>query len=153
MSDMNIDLTTIADFREKLIPEGNYQVVVKKATVGVTATTQRPKVSLQLKIVDTIPAGEDLTGIEDDFEYPLEKMLFTDVLMPLAGDKGDFMKKLLSGWVRNFGVIPTDPNDLKALAKEFLGTEGGVIVVYEPSDRSDKESDPKAVVKRSTKLN
>ena len=155
MSDMNIDLTTIGDFKEKLIPEGNYQVVVTKATAGVTSVSQRPKVSLHVRIVDTIPAGEDLSGIEDDFEYPLETMLFPDILMPLAGEPkktSNFMTKMLRDWIVNFGVIPTDPNDLKALAKEFIGAEGGITVIYEPSDRNDKTSDPKAVAKRSIAL-
>ena len=155
MSDMNIDLTTIADFKEKLIPEGNYQVVVKKATVGVTSVTERPKIDLQLKIVDNIPAGEDLSGYEDDFEYPLEKLVFGSIMFPLTSDKpqsSSFMMKMLRDWVLHFGITPSDPNDLKAFAKEFIGTEGGIIVAYEPSDRNDPDSDPKANVKRSCAL-
>ena len=153
--DMGIDLTTIGDYKEKLIPEGNYHVRIKKATLGIATTSQRPKIDMHAVILDTVPAGEDLSGLEDDFEYPLEKMVFPSIYFPKAGDKpnsANFMMKLLAGYVNDFDIKVDDPNDLKAFAKAFVGAEGGVIVKYETKDSKGKEIDPRVTVKSSLTL-
>lgn len=153
--DMSIDLTTLADYKEKLIPEGNYQVRIKKATLGIATTSNRPKIDMHAVILDTVPAGEDLEGLGDDFEYPLEKMVFPSIYFPKAGDKpnsANFMMKILANYVKHFGIVVDDPNDLKAFAKAFVGAEGGVIVKYEPSERDNPKSDPRVVVKSSISL-
>lgn len=153
--DMSIDLTTLGDYKEKLIPEGNYHVRITKATLGIATKTNRPKIDMHAKILDTVPAGEDLSGIEDDFEFPIEKMVFPSIYFPKAGDppnSANFMMKTLANYVKHFNVQTDDPNDLKKFAKAFVGAEGGVVVKYVPSDRSDKESDPRVDVKSSISI-
>lgn len=153
--DMSIDLTTLGDYKEKLIPVGNYHVRITKSTLGIAVKTNRPKIDMHAIILDTVPAGEDLSGIEDDFEFPIEKMVFPSIYFPKLGDKpysANIMMKILANYVKHFNIQVDDPNNLKAFAKAFVGAEGGVIVKYEPSERDDKDSDPRVTVKSSTSI-
>ena len=150
--DFTVDLTTITDYEDMLIPEGKYQAVVTKAKAGSTQKG-RPKVDLTLKIEDTVPAGEELDL--DEYEDPIEKSVFATIYFPVPDDKKttiNMFKGLIRDWMNFFEVTADDPNDLKALASNFENTIGGILIKYEKMDRDDPESGNRAVVKKAVKL-
>ena len=151
------NLDDVTGYVEKVIPAGKYEVEVIKSTLDVWGTG-RQVIKLQCKIVDTIPSGQDIDL--DEFEDPIGQMVYPNVNIPYGKDEpkyksssDGFISKLAKDYINNFSVeIPEDKTDMKEFAENFTDMVGGVIVKYEPSDRNDPESDPRAVADKSCAL-
>ena len=137
-----VNVDEIKDYKDTLKAPGKYQVEVVKAKEGVTrqgGPGSRPKIDLTLKVLDTIPAGEDID--EDEYENPLDQMVFASIYFPREDDKKN-TKNLMMGnlrdYLNNFEVEPEDPNSLGA--EDFMGCIGGVEIKHQKRDKNDPNS-------------
>ncbi len=150
MTGFNMDIDAIKDFEEMLIPPGKYQVEVLSGKDGTTMK-DRGKMDLRVKILDTIPAGEDIDT--DAYLDPIDTQLFVSLYLPMDGDKPstkNMMTKNLKNFLINFDVDPANEGVISA--EDFVGCTGGVTVKHERAFKDDPDSDMRATVKGSCSL-
>jgi len=145
MPGFNLDVSEIKNYEEMLIPEGKYLVEVLSGKDGTTMK-DRGKMDLRVKILDTIPAGEDLDL--DSYLDPIDSQLFIPIYLPMDGDKvstKNMMTKILSNFLNFFDVEASEAGVLTA--EDFVGCSGGIVVKHARAFKDDPDSDMKAVVK------
>lgn len=133
-----VDVQDVKDYRDLLPAPGKYQAEIIKATEGMTSK-DRPKIDLRLKILDTIPAGEEID--EDEYENPLESIQFATIYLVKDDDPKrtqSFMTSMLRDWLVNFEIEPEVEGELSA--SDFVSTVGGCIIKHEKRDRNDPNS-------------
>ena len=140
---MNIE--DVKNYEELLIPEGKYVVEILD---GKDEETQkhRGKLGLRAKILDTIPAGEDLDL--DAFLDPIDSLVFPNIYLPMDGDVArtkNMMTKILQGYLVHFEVEASTAGVLTA--KDFIGCSGGILVKHERRDKDDPQSDLRLNIK------
>lgn len=145
MDGFNLDIDKIKDYEEMLIPEGKYLVEILD---GKDEETQkhRGKLGLRAKILDTIPAGEDLDL--DSYLDPIDSLVFPNIYLPMDGDvtrTKNMMTKILQGYLVHFEVESSTPGVLTA--KDFIGCSGGIVVKHEKMDKDDPKSDLRVNIK------
>ena len=139
MDGFNVDIGSIKDYKEMLIPEGKYLVEIIDGKDDETQKN-RGRLALRAKIIDTIPAGEDIDL--DSFLDPIDSLIFPNIYLPMDGDvplTKNFMTKTLQGYLIHFEVEASTPGVLTA--KDFIGCSGGIVVKYQKIDKDDPESD------------
>lgn len=145
MDGFNLDIASIKDYEEMLIPAGKYLVEILE---GKDEETQkgRGKLGLRAKIIDTIPAGEDIDL--DAFLDPIDSLIFPNIYLPMEGDVSrtkNMMTKILQGYLVHFEVEAGTPGVLTA--KDFIGCSGGIVVKHERMDKDDPSSDLRVNIK------
>ena len=79
----NMNVEDVKNYEEMLIPEGKYLGEVIDGTDGETQKN-RGKIDLRVKLLDTIPSGEDLDL--DSFLDPIDSLVFPHIYLPMDGD-------------------------------------------------------------------
>lgn len=137
-----VDVQDVKDYKDLLAAPGDYQVEIIKASEGMTSK-DRPKIDLRLKVLDTLPAGEEID--EDEFENPLESVQFATIYLLKDDDPQrtrGFMLSQLRDWLNHFDVEPEVDGELSA--SDFVGMVGGVKIKHERSQRGDNSSPMRA---------
>jgi len=133
-----VNVEDVVNYKELLVAPGRYQAEIIKATEGMTQK-DRPKFDLRLKILDTIPAGEEID--EDEFENPIDSIQFASIYLAKDDDpqrtKG-FMTSILKDWLMMYDVQAADAGELSG--SDFEGCVGGIIIKHEKRDRNDADS-------------
>lgn len=146
----SVNVSDVKDYKDLLPAPGKYQGEIIKATEGMTQK-DRPKIDLRLKVLDTIPAGEEID--EDEFENPLESVQFATIYLAKDDDPqrtAGFMTSQLRDWLNFFEVEPEIENELSA--SDFMGMVGGFVIKHEKRDRNDPNSPIVARVDRPCEL-
>lgn len=135
------------DYKDILPAAGRYQAEITKAKEGKTEKG-RGKIDLTLKILDTIPAGEEID--EDNFENPIDGIQFATIYMIVDEDKKS-TKNMFNGrlrdWLTNFNVVAEDPDGLSA--SDFENLVGGVTIKHQKRDKKDPNSPLQARIENS----
>ncbi len=142
-----INVNDAKNYRDTLMAPGRYQVEVIKGKDGFTMK-DRGKLDLTIKILDTIPPGEEID--EDEFENPIDSTKFVSIYLPAEGDAKNTVNMFngkLRDYLINFEVEPEDENSLTA--KDFEGCVGGIVVKHKKRDKNDPNSPMQADIDRS----
>lgn len=145
MGGFNVNINDIKDYEEKLIPAGKYLVEVLSGKDGQTMK-DRGKIDLRLKILDSIPSGEEFDL--DSYLDPIDSSIFAPIYLPMDGDKANtknMMTKTLSNYLNFFDVEASEDGVLTG--EDFVGCSGGIIVKHERAFKDDPDSDMRATVK------
>lgn len=145
MGGFNLNIDDIKNYEEKLIPAGKYLVEVLSGKDGTTLK-ERGKMDLRVKILDSIPGGEDFDL--EAFLDPIDSQLFISIYLPMEGDKPNtinMMTKGLSNFLKFFDVEASEKGVLTA--EDFVGCSGGVVVKHERAFKDDPDSDMRATIK------
>lgn len=143
----HVNVEDLKNYKEMLVPAGKYLVEVIKGQ-DKKAASGRDMMNLTLKILDTIPPGEETDT--ENFLDPIDSIQFKLLMAPMEGDKigtVNMFNKNVSDYLNNFDVEAADPE--KLVAADFVGTSGGITIKYEKLDKDEPDSDLRAVVDKS----
>jgi len=148
MAGYAIDIEEVVAYEDLIIPAGKYQAEILKAKFGTTMKG-KPKFDLTVKIIDTIPPGEEIDTAS--FDDPIDKNQFAAIYLPNEDSDTkaglNFKKSLLRDWLKYFDVDTEEAGKLNDT--DFEGCIGGIQIVHEKMDKSDPESPMRAVVKKA----
>lgn len=150
MGGFALNIEDVKNYEELLYPAGKYEVEVISGKDGETKNG-RGKIDLRLKVLETIPPGEDIDT--EKYLDPIDQNMFATIFLPVEGDKTstkNMFTKIIQGYLINFDVDPSDASILTG--KDFEGCTGGVSVKHEKAFKDDPDSDMRAVVKGSCTL-
>lgn len=145
MAGFNVNVADVKDYVEMLIPEGKYVVECLSAKEGMTLK-DRGKIDLRLKILDTIPSGEDIDL--ESFLDPIDSSVFGAIYFVKDGDiprTKNMMIKTLQSYLKHFEVESAVDGVLTG--DDFVGCNGGIVIKYEKDDKDDPKSSIRAKVK------
>lgn len=145
-----ISVDDLKDYKDILPAPGKYQVEITKGKDGFTQKG-RGKIDLNFKVLDTIPAGEEID--EEQYENPIDSTKFATIYLPTDGDAKNTQNMFngrIRDWLNNFEVEASDPNELTG--KDFVDCVGGVIIKHEKRDKNDPNSPMQARIENSCPL-
>lgn len=138
-----MDVQAVKDFKEKLYPKGPYEGQIV-AVEEKTASSGREFFALQVKILETIPAEQEID--EEEFLNPLGKTVFYNVMTPMHDtDKPgtiSMFQKNLSNMLKFGNIDPAVEGELSG--DDLLNQYVGVIMSHNKINKDNPKSDLRA---------
>ena len=150
MGGFALNIEDVKNYEELLYPAGKYEVEILSGKDGETKNG-RGKIDLRAKVLETIPAGEDIDT--EKYLDPIDQNLFITIYLPVEGDVSrtkNMMTKIIQGYLIHFEIEAADPGILTGA--DFVGTTGGVVLKHEKAFRDDPDSEMRATVKGACAL-
>lgn len=139
-----MNVQEVKDFKEKLYPKGPYEAKIVKVEEK-TAGSGRDFFALQVEILETIPAQQNID--EEEFLNPLGKQMFTNIMMPVDGDKPGtvsmFMKNI-SNLLKHGNITPQNEDELAG--DDLLNQYVGVVIGHSKINKDNPKSDLRAEI-------
>jgi hypothetical protein len=135
---MRINVQEVKDYKDLLIPDGNYQVSV----IGAEDKTSDygEFIELTFKIEDTIPSGQPFA--EDELDPVAEGTIISTRIYGLKDNAEPWQiksfMKTMHGYLDYFDIDPMDDENITA--EDFEGRLGGLYIKQEPMVKKDPDS-------------